>query len=485
MASVARHAAAALLATIAGTSLAQAQTALRLHEPIAVPQRPMLCADRDSVSIIIPVLARVADARAARDTEKSQRFTEIANRLQGEVCRKTAADDVVVLRCKLGQVDAGGTPLALVKISALIQTEAAKGEQTFYGWTDAKVDDATSAGGQESHTRWCGSERATRQIQIVPREEPTMPVTLVTPPQVTPQVQDSPAAGEPFTATPDIVYRVQQRLFDFGLKIANVDGNLNHETVQGLTQFQKMVSLPADGSLTRSTVEKLMTTPAPGPWVAIAFDGYGNFAAETGRIRRETEMTAFDRMQRRSGRDIQVASASTCIGFAVTGYSQRGRRSRNTFTQAFASAGDTMEIAARNAVEFCERDKGGGQCQMRYALCADGSGPQASRNDPPPQRNDPPPQRFDPGGVPANSPRPQRFDPTVTPNNSRFDPSAMPANSPPPGFQQPTQRFDPSSPSLNSRAPQGRPPAPSRSAPQPTTRFDPSSLPDNAPPQRQ
>lgn len=465
MASVARLAVAALLATAAGGSAAQAQAPLRLHESIAVPQRPLLCADRDSVSILIPVLARAADARAARDAEKSQRFTEIANRLQGEVCRKSAADDVVVLRCKLAQVEAGGTPLALVKISALIQTEAAKGEQTFYGWTDAKVDETAGGAGQDSHTRWCGNERAersTRQIQIVPREDPATPVTLVTPP-----VQDTPAASEPFAASADIVYRVQQRLFDFGVKIENVDGNLNHETVQGLARFQQMVSLPADGNLTRATIEKLMTTAAPGPWVAIAFDGFGNFTVETGRIRRETERAALERMQQRSGRDLRAVSASTCIGFATTGYSQRGRRSRNTFTQAFASAGDTMDLAARNAVEFCEREKGGGQCQLRYGLCADGSGPQASRNDTPPQRFDP--RR----GAPANSVNP-RADPNAMPSNSRFDPNDTPVPAPPIVPQ--GQRFQQNSEPLNANRPGARPQPPA-----PTTRFDPSSLPDNAP----
>ena len=84
---------------------------------------------------------------------KSQRLTDIATRLQGEMCRKPADSDVVILRCKLGQVDAAASPLALVKVSALIQSEAAKGEQPFYAVTNAadrrrriRTGDAGSAG---------------------------------------------------------------------------------------------------------------------------------------------------------------------------------------------------------------------------------------------------------------------------------------------------------------------------------------------------
>ena len=251
MAFVARLAMAAVLATITGAT-AQAQTALRLHESIAAPQRPLLCADRDSVNLIIPVLAKAADARGSREADKSQRLTEIATRLQGEMCRKPADSDVVILRCKLGQVDAAGSPLALVKVSALIQSEAAKGEQPFYAVTNLRIDDATAGPAtQEAQARWCGSERATRQIRVEERE-----ASGGTPPPAR-------ESDEPFNATPDIVLRVQQRLFDFGLRTENLDGNLNQETVRNLVQFQKFANLNADGRLTRPTIDKLMTTPAP------------------------------------------------------------------------------------------------------------------------------------------------------------------------------------------------------------------------------
>lgn len=457
MASVVRLAVAAAFAVTGILSCefsAQAQNVLRLHEAIPAAQRPLLCADRDSVNLIIPVLARAADARVAREADKSQRLAEIATRLQGEVCRKSAPEDVVILRCKLGQVDTGGAQVVLVKVSALMQAEAAKGEQAFYAWTDARVEDGSAPGTQEAATRWCGAERVARAIQVAPREDSAPPAQA-----------NVPVSNEPFNATPDILLRVQQRLYDFGLRIEQLNGQLNNETANNLAQFQKYVSLPANGQLTRSTIEKLMTTPAPTPWVTIAFDGYGNFAAELGRTRRDTEMAAIERIQRRSGRDFKLSSvaAPSCLGFAVTRYSERGRRSRTNFTQAFTSAGDSIEAAARNAWDYCEREKGGGECNVRYALCADGSGGGGGAPGPS--------SRFDPGGVPANSPNP-RVDPTSLPTNApapKFDPGSLPLNSPAPQEQPsgPSSRFDPGGTPTN--------------APAPRSRFDPNSLPENAP----
>jgi hypothetical protein len=431
MACVAKLALVAVLTTITAGA-AQAQTALRLHESIAAPQRPLLCADRDSLNLVTPVLARAADARTARDSDKSRRLTEIAERLQGEVCRKAAADDVVILRCKLAQFDAGGKALALVKMSALIQQEAAKGEQAFYGWTDLRVEDASGAAAQEANTRWCANERlerGTRQIRIEERDASA------------PAGRDGEDA---FTPSQDVVLRIQQRLYDFGLRIENLDGQLNQETVRGLAQFQKFANLNADGQLTRATITKMMTMPAPSPWVAIAFDGLGHFAAEVGRTRRETEIVALERLQRRSGRDPKVTSvaAPNCLGFALTRYAERGRRSRTNFTQAFTSAGDSFESAGQNAFEYCEREKGGGQCQVRYALCADGRGgnPEADDRDRRRGRDrDNEARRFDRDSPPVNAPKP-RFDPKDVSVNApapKFDPGSLPLNAPPP------TRFDP------------------------------------------
>jgi hypothetical protein len=457
IASAARIAVAAVLAVTAGVTVARAQSPLRLHESIAAPQRPLLCADRGSVNLIMPVLARAADARVSRDADKSQRLTEIATQLQGEVCRKPAADDVVILRCRLGQTDTGGAALTLIKVSALIQTEAAKGEQPFYGWTDLRIDD--TPGPQESNARWCASEdadRTTRQIKVEERAD---------------SGGGAPAreAEEPFSPTQDIVLRVQQRLFDFGARIENLDGQLNQETVRSIQQFQKLANLNADGTLNRSTVIKMMTTPAPSPWVAIAFDGSGNFSPEIGRTRRNAELVALEQLQRRwSSRDPRVVSVSApnCLGFAVTRYVERGRRGRTNFTQAFSSAGETMETAAKNAFDYCERDKGGGQCQVRYALCADGSGGNPQADDGGRRQRQSPDgeaRRFDRGSPPVNAPNP------------RVDPKDISVNSRPP-------KFDPGSPPLNAPAPRFDPlNEPNNGLRRPAPRFDPREMPANAP----
>ena len=159
-------------------------------------------------------------------------------------------------------------------------------------------------------------------------------------------------------------------------------------------------------------------------------------------------------------------AAPSCLGFAVTRYTERGRRGRTNFTQAFTSAGDSIEVAARNAWDYCEREKGGSQCQIRYALCADGTGGgQNSRIDPGTIPVNAPQPRFDPGGVPANSPPP------------RSDPKVPAANAPGP-------RFDPNSLSVNSQAPREGPARfDPRNAPvQTPPRFDPGGLPTIAPP---
>ncbi|MFN3349408.1 peptidoglycan-binding protein [Pseudorhodoplanes sp.] len=258
-------------------------------------------------------------------------------------------------------------------------------------------------------------------------------------------------AADTFNATPDIVFRVQQRLYDFGLRLQDMDGNLNQETVRGLVQFQTFANLNPDGRLTRATIERLMTTPAPAPWVTIAFDGAGNFAPEIGRTRRESELEAIRRLQRRSKSDFKLSSvaAPNCLGFAVTRYTERGRRGRTTYTQAFTAAGDSLDAAGRHAFDFCEREKGGGQCQVRYALCADGSGgsrapAEADRGrrrdrDGQAQRDDLPVPRFDPKSIPVHGAGP------------RFDPGSLPLNAPPPQERSsiPTMRSDPDVPAVN------------------------------------
>lgn len=386
----------------------------RLHAALDGRQAPLLCADRDSVNLVGAVRALAAAARAGNDQNKAARLTALAGELESMICRRPVAEDVVILRCKVAPLDAAA--LSVVKVSALIRAEASKGEQPFFALTAARIDESGTGGAeaQEADRRWCGGEAVAEAVRL----------------------------------SPDIIAQVQRRLYDFGLRMTDASGQIGNDTVQGLTAFQKWANLSATGDLNKQTLDRITTTPAPSPWVAFAFDGYGNFGAETGATRREAEFEAVRRLQRRSRSDFKLSAvpSPSCIGFAVTRYVERGRRSRTTFTQAFTSAGDSHETASRNAFDYCEREKNGGRCDVRYALCADGGRGQA--------------RRFDPGTLPVNAPAP-RFDPKIMPLNAsdpsapkRFDPKDTPNNTP---------RFDPKDPPDNAQ------------------RFDPSSIPANAP----
>ena len=354
----------------------QGEPAWRIHSAIDGDRRPSLCVNRDNVNVLATVVARAAEARGANDGAKSARLLQIATQLEGEICFRPAAEDIVILRCKVAQRVVGGTNIAVVKLSALIRAEASKGEQPFFAWTNAGIDESggDTADAQSATGKWCAEQ----------------------------------VAEEPFSVTPDLILRAQQRLYDLGLRISQINGLLTGETVQSLIEFQKWANLPPTGQLTKQTLDKVNATPTPSAWVSYAFDGYGNYAAQTGVTRRGTEIDVIRQLQRRTRGDFKLSSAPgpNCIALAATRYTERGRRSRTTFTQAFTSAGDSVEAAGKNALEFCEREKGGGRCDVRHTLCA-GGGAQAERYD----RNNPPvgaPPRFDSQNLPNNTPR---FDP--------------------------------------------------------------------------
>ncbi len=166
--------------------------------------------------------------------------------------------------------------LSAIRLSAFLRTEASKGEQPFFGWTFADIDDTGAAtdDAKSATARWCSSD----------------------------QVAEGAVA-----VTPDIVLQVQQRLYDFGLRMPDINGQLTHDTAQALILFQKWANLPANGLLNKQTLERIATTPAPTPWVSIAFDGSGNFGAQTGVTRRSTEMAAIQQLQRRN-RDAAISS---------------------------------------------------------------------------------------------------------------------------------------------------------------------------------
>jgi peptidoglycan hydrolase-like protein with peptidoglycan-binding domain len=355
---------------------AQAQNApeWRLHTTLEGEQRPLLCKDPETVDLIVAVLGRAIEARAA-DADKAKRLFELAAKLEAEICLKPAADDIVILRCNLDQKNFGDSKISVVKVSALLRSNTSAGEQPFYAWTYATIEGSQDGGAsaQEADKRWCTEETV---------------------------------ADAPLEPTPDLVQRLQQRFFDFGFVIPTNDGRLTPETVQAVIDFQKSSGLPATGQLTKLTVQKIDATEAPSPWVALAFDGAGNHTLVNGLTRRGAEADAISGFQRKSRGDYRVASVPSpnCLAFATTRY--RGRRTR--FTQAFSSAGRSAAEARDNALAYCDHEKGGGTCQVRDSLCAAGG--------------DQPTPRYDPKNNPANTPAP------------RFDPKNLPVNATPPSL---------------------------------------------------
>jgi hypothetical protein len=428
---------------------------VRINAAMEGDKLPFLCRDRDSVGLITPVVSRAQEARVQGEHDKAQSLMEVAARLQSEICLRPTAEDVVILRCKLDTADGAGGSVSTLKVGAILRSDPAKMEQPFYAWTNATVDEGGAAG-------TCAGE-----------------------------------AGTSLQVSPDILLRVQQRLYDFGMRMADMNGQLSPETTTALGAFQKWAKLPETGQLSKATLEKLFTTPAPSPWVTFAFDGYGNYAAATGGTRRNSELGAIEQLQRRSRADFKVTSsaAPNCVGFAVTRFTERGRRSRTNFTQAFTNSGDTVDTALKNTVEYCEREARGGECNIRYVLCATGEDirdSQWSRDNPDTRNDRAPPSREgrrdrrdrregDNGGRDGNNNpgREGRFDPNNPSINSRpprFDPDSLPANSRPPDLE--PSRSDRKAPPLN-----GAVPSDDNSGGQ-VRRFDPKNLPVSSPPPR-
>lgn len=366
----------------AAATEAENAPSLKLHSTLEGDSRPLLCKDQDTVGLVVSVLGRAIDARTAGDADKAKRLFEIAAKLENEICLKPAADDIVILRCNLGQKSFGDTQISLVKISALLRSNSSAGEQPFYGWTYAGIapSDAGDATAQDADKRWCSEQQQT-------------------------------VADAPLDPTPDLIQRIQQRFYDFGFNIPNIDGQLNQETIQSLVAFQKWAGLPATGQLTKLTVDKIDATQAPSSWVAIAFDAWGNNNMVTGATRRSAEADALGGLRRRSRSNYHIDAVAypNCMALSVTRYGGR----RQTFTQAFTNAGNTEASAEQNALDSCNRQKGGGTCQVRNSLCASGTGQQ--------------PQRYDPSQIPVNA--------QVPPGGgaSRYDPNNEPLNAPAPG----------------------------------------------------
>jgi hypothetical protein len=94
-----------------------------------------MCKDLETANLIVDVLGRAIQARAAGDADKAKRLFELAAKLEGEICLRTAPDDIVILRCNLGDKSFGDTRISLAKISALLKSNSSAGEQPCYAWT--------------------------------------------------------------------------------------------------------------------------------------------------------------------------------------------------------------------------------------------------------------------------------------------------------------------------------------------------------------
>ena len=404
---------AVILALAISGAKAETAGAWRLHGTLEGDARPLLCKDPETANLVVDVLGRAIQARAGGDADKAKSLFEVAAKLESEICLKPAADDIVILRCNLGDKNFGETRISLAKISALLKSNSSAGEQPFYAWTYATIEPAADGStAQDADKKWCAEETA---------------------------------ADAPLEPTPDLIQRVQQRFYDFGFGIKQIDGRLSNETVQGLIAFQKWAGLPETGQLTKLTLQKIDATEAPPAWAALVFDGLGNHSMVNGDTRRAAEADAVIAFRKKWRGDFNVASvpAPHCVAISTTRYKTR----RRTFTQAFTSMGDTADEASQNSLDYCNREKGGGTCQTRDAICAAGGiapPPRYDRgnisvNAAPPQSGDKP-KRYDPDNISANAPAPD--------NNryKRIEPENLPVNAQSPGMSSGAEEDDDKSP---------------------------------------
>jgi hypothetical protein len=108
-----RSAAIGLAMAVLGIVGDQAEPAqeVRLHGALEGEQRPLLCKDPETVGLVVGVLGRALKAHAD-DADKARRLSELAAKLEGEICLKPAADDIVILRCNLEQKTFGDSRIS-------------------------------------------------------------------------------------------------------------------------------------------------------------------------------------------------------------------------------------------------------------------------------------------------------------------------------------------------------------------------------------
>jgi hypothetical protein len=142
---------------------AKAETAgtWRLHGTLEGDARPLLCKDPETANLVVEVLGRAIQARAGGDADKAKSLFEVAAKLESEICLKPATDDIVILRCNLGDKNFGETRISLAKISALMKSNSSAGEQPFYAWTYATIEPAADGStAQDADKKWCAEETA-------------------------------------------------------------------------------------------------------------------------------------------------------------------------------------------------------------------------------------------------------------------------------------------------------------------------------------
>jgi Putative peptidoglycan binding domain len=384
-----------LLLFVAATfvAAARADPAWTLHTRLEGDSTPSLCKDTNSVELVVAVLAHAIAAQAASDDEKAKRLFALAAKLQDEICLRPTKDDIVILRCNLERRQIGKSAISLIKVSALLHSDVSAGEQPFYAWTYANIagGDDSDADAQEANKKWCGKQTV---------------------------------ADATLDPTPDLVQRIQERLYDFGLYMPHIDGTLNQETTQALILFQKWAGLQPTGQLTQLTVEKIDSTNAPQSWIAAAYDAFGKNVMLEADTRRVAEEKAADALRRKSKGEYKVLSAAypDCLALSSTSYKHR----RTTYGETFAIRGSSEPDAKSKALDYCNSQKSGGTCKLTASLCPAGTSQ----------------PRYDPENIPANSPAPSASVP-------RYDPKNISINAAPPPQ---TKRYEGGEP-VNGMAP--------------------------------
>lgn len=418
----------------------------QINQTIATEPRPLLCRDLASAELVVSVVGLGIKARDKGAADKAKRLYQLAAGLQSEICLKPEPDDILIVRCKVKDHDFVSGKISVAKLSAVIRSQASRGEQAFYAWTYNLVLDSAESDKltKTAHARWCADD-AQQQVAKKP---------------------------EKLDLTPRMILSVQYRLYDLGYPITVANGQQTGELVKVLSAFQHSTGLQATGRIDKVTLDRLAGVRPPGQWISIAFDGAGKYGLITdGASRRGAEERAIAALKRRTSADYRLMAqpAPGCFALAMTRFRGRKNGRRMNFTNTFASFGKTKDDARKAVMAYCNRAKSGGKCRVKKTGCAQGDvvarpgehRPAPGRvvpasTDDKPERYErdnlvqtpaPTPKRFDPGAVSqTQGPKSERFDPknliqSQDTSPTRYEPSALAGSSEKP----PPDRIDPGS----------------------------------------